>query len=101
MVVDVVEVRHDVLVHHVQVAAQHAVQHLAHGQHHPAQQDQRLAQLERAPLHVLVPRVVVEELVLQRLNLAVQFLDRLEVGVHHVVEQPVQQEADATFGQVR
>ena len=53
----------------------------------------RSSKLRRWTSHVL--RDVGEQLVLQRLDGVVQALHRLEVAVHDVVEQPVQQAADA------
>ena len=84
----------------MQVAPHQGVHHLAHGDHDPAEQDQALAQLEAAPLDLHVLRNVGEELVLQRLDGVVQALHRLEVAIHDIVEQPVQQAADAGSGQI-
>ncbi len=44
--------------------------------------------------------MVGEELVLERLDRLVERLHGVEVAVHDVVEQPVQQVADAVLGQV-
>jgi len=41
-----------------------------------------------------------EELVLELLDLFVEGLDRLEVAVDQVVQQPVQEEPDAVFRQI-
>ena len=100
VIVDVLVVGDQLVVHVVEVAAHHRVQHLAHRQHDPAQQDQRLAQLEGTAVDGDVTRLVVEQVVLELLHRVVQRLDRLEVAVHDEVEQPVQQVADAVMGEV-
>src|SRR5690606_2329321 len=51
-----------------------------------------LADPVRAPLIRRGHRPVAEDRLLQRLDLVVDPLDRVEVGVHHVVEQAVQEE---------
>ena len=101
MVVDVLVVGHQVLVDLRQVAAHQGIQHLPHRQHHPAEQHEGLAQLERAPLHgQLLGGRRGEQVVFQSLDGVVEGLDRLEVAVHDVVEQAVQQVADAVPGEV-
>jgi len=100
VIVDVLVVGDQLVVHVVEVAAHHRVQHLAHRQHDPAQQDQRLAQLEGTAVDGDVTRLVVEQVVLELLHRVVQRLHRLEVAVHDEVEQPVQQVADAVMGEV-
>jgi len=65
----------------VQVTAHHRVDHLAHGDHHPAQQHQALAQLEAAPLDLHVVRDVIEQPVLQLLHAVIQALHGFEVTV--------------------
>ena len=75
VVVDVLVVRHHRVVHDVQVAPHQRVDDLAHRHDDPAQQDQALAQLERAPLHLPAARPVVEEHVLEALDLVVEGLD--------------------------
>jgi serine phosphatase RsbU (regulator of sigma subunit) len=101
VVIDVLVVGHQVLAHDVQVAAHQRVDHLAHGEDDPADQHKTLAQLEAAPLDRQDRRVLVEQLVLQRLDGVVQRPHRVKVPVHHVVKQPVQQVADAGVGEVR
>ena len=100
MVVDVLEVRHHRRVDRLQVAAQHRVDDLAHRQHDPAQPHERLAQLERPLLHLLVARHVVEESIFERLDLGVQQLDRVEVAVDDHVEQAPEQETGAVGREV-
>src|SRR6185437_9380854 len=94
VIVDVLVVGHQVFPNDVQVTPHHRVHHLAHGDHHPAQQHQAPAQLEAAPLDLQVVLDVLEQSVLDVLHAVVQALHRVEVGVHDVVEQPVQQVAD-------
>jgi serine phosphatase RsbU (regulator of sigma subunit)/anti-sigma regulatory factor (Ser/Thr protein kinase) len=60
VVIDVLVIGHQVIAHDVQVAAHQRVDHLAHGEHDPAQQHQALAQLEAAPLDRQDRRVLVE-----------------------------------------
>ncbi len=69
--------------------------HLAHGQHHAAQFDQVLAQLEGAPLQAATWTAVGEQLVLEPFDGIVERLDGLEVPVDHDIEQRVDQRADA------
>jgi hypothetical protein len=60
----------------------------------------RLLQLEAPPLDLQAPRDVIEQPVLQLLHAVIQALHRLELTIDDVVQQPVQQVADAEFGEV-
>ena len=62
-----------------------------------AEQDQALAQFKAAPLDGEALRDVGEHLVLQRLHGVVKALHGVEVAIHDVVEQSVEQVADAEF----
>jgi hypothetical protein len=53
-----------------------------------------------APLDLHVLRNVGEQLVLQQLDRVVQALHRFEVAIYDVVEQSVQQVADAESGEI-
>ena len=81
--------------------AEQGVDHLAGRQGDAPEQHQALAQLERPALHRLdgVPPGV-EEPVLGLLDRLVQRLDRPEVPVDEIVQQPVQQKRHAVLGQV-
>jgi hypothetical protein len=63
-------------------------------------QYQALAQLEAAPPDLQAPRNIVEQPVLQLLHAVIRALDRLELVIDDVVQQPVQQVADSEFGEV-
>ena len=100
VIVDVLVVGHEIVPDNMQVASHQGVHHLAHGEHDPAEQHQALAQFEAAPLDLEVLRNVREQLVLQRLDGVVQALHRFEVTIHDIVEQSVQQVADAGSGEI-
>src|SRR6266487_403788 len=100
VVVDVLVVGHELLVNDVQVAAHQGVDDLTHRNHDPAEQHQALAQLEAAQLHLAVGGRRGEQLVFQVLDGAIQALNRVEVPINDIVEQPVQQVADAELRQV-
>ena len=86
--------------HDVQVMAHQLATTSLMGGHDPAQQHQALAQLEAAPLDLQPARSIVEQPVLQLLHAVIQALDRLELAIDDVVQQPVQQVADPEPGQV-
>src|SRR6266540_4996842 len=84
-----------------QVTAEQGVEDLPHGQHHAAQYNEVLAQLERAPLDGLdLCAAFVEQQVLKFLDALVELLYGGEVAVDEVVEQSVEQEPDAVAGEV-
>ena len=100
MIVDVAVIGHEVFRHDLQVGTHQGVHDLTHGEHDPAEEHQALAQFEAAPLDVETLRDSGEQLVFQRLDGLVHALDRFEMAVNDVVQQAVQQEADAELGQV-
>jgi hypothetical protein len=70
-------------------------------QHHAAEHDRVLAQLERTPLHRLdLGAALVEQRVFELLDALVELLYGCEVAVDEVVEQAVQQKGHAMFGEV-
>ena len=102
MVVDVVVVGLHLVGDHAEVLAEERVHHLAHGEGHPSELDEALAQLERLTLHALdAPPFVAEEEVLGLLHFLVEEGHGGEVAVHQGVEQTVEQKADAVDGQAR
>ncbi len=100
MVEDVLVVgRHLGIGDDVLAAAHQGADHLPHRQDDLAQPGGVLAQDEQGALQLLgVVHLPLEQVVLQRLRLRVEVLHQLELAVHHVVEQAVQQERDAVAG---
>src|SRR5712664_2037864 len=100
VIVDVLVVGYEIVCDDMQVAPHQGVHHLAHGDNDPAKQHQALAQFETAPLDLEILRNGGEQLVLQRFDGVVQSLHRIEVTIHHIVQQPVQQATDAGSGDI-
>ena len=71
--------------------------HLAHRHHHAAQRDEVFTELVRLLLEHPAVVLVVEEQRLEVLDAVVESLHRVEVPVHHHVEQPVGESADAVL----
>jgi hypothetical protein len=93
-------VRHQVIPHDMQVMAHQLANYLAHGDHDPALQHQAPAQLEAVPLDRQAAGSIVEQLGLQLLHGVIQALDRLELAIDDVIQQPVQEVADPQLDQV-
>ena len=79
--------------------AQQPADHLTHRQDDATELHQRLAPVERGPLHLVAQRSLVEQRVLEVLELVVHDLHRVEMAVDDDVEQPVHQGQDAVLEQ--
>ena len=99
VVVHVLVVRGQVSPDDVQVAAQERVEDLTHGQHHAAQPARETC-ASRTCVAACASGAAHQEQLLDVVDLVIQALDGVEVGVHDQVQQAVQKAAGAPGQQV-